>query len=886
MKDRQGNLWFGTFREGAAKWDGKNLTRYSKDDGLMSNFILTAFEDRDGDIWFGTFDGVSRFDGRTFVNFDTDDGLPDRVVRAVYQDADGDMWFGTNFGGVSVYDGRRFQNFGESDGLANERVSVIVEADEGALWIGSPGGVTRFEGGRFVEYRPRLQFTDVIALVDDGRGYLWIAQYGRGLHRCPVDERSTATCVSFTSSDGLADDSVVSLTLDQLGHLWVGTESGVSRLDVPVFEDSGEKTFQNYGPDEGFVGIECVRTSILAEENGDVWFGTVAGAFRYRPELDHTNAVEPLTRITNLRLFSENVDGDARGALPADLALAHDENLLTFDFIGISLTAPSAVRYRYMLEGWDDDWSPPTEQRQATYERITPGRYTFKVKARNNDGIWNEQAAAYTFTIAPPFWSTPWFTSLLILTLAAGLYGFVTLRVRHLEDQRHKLQRQVEQSTRALRTEKDKVEQMNAELEDRVEQRTRELVRANEDLTGEIARREKLEGELIKTRKLESLGILAGGIAHDFNNFLTAVLGNISLARHFDRDPDMRSKLLSEAESASYRARDLTQQLLTFSKGGKPVKKVIALGDLVRDATGFAIRGSNVKSNFDLQPELWAIEADEGQITQVIHNLVLNASQAMPEGGIVQVRCRNADVELDEMDEMDEMVWLPPGKFVVVSVVDQGHGITDENLQRIFDPYFTTKEGGAGLGLASAYSIVRKHGGVIRVDSQPGEATAFHVYLPVSGNIPAQPVASPPLDDAGSVRKRRILVMDDDEGIRQFAEECLTHLGHDVEVATDGACAIELHQQALRSGVPFDLVIMDLTIPAGKGGKQTVGELARMASDVKIVVSSGYSNDPVMADYREHGFHDVLPKPFSVAELGAVVERVFGEESRTSRARG
>lgn len=877
LEDRKGNLWFGTLRNGAARWDGETLTQFTTRDGLMSDFVLTVFEDRDFDLWFGTFQGISRFDGRSFRSFGVAEGLPDRVVRAIQQDEEGHIWIGTNVGGVSIYDGENFRNFSIADGLTDDRITALARGKAGVMWIGSQDGLTKYTDGRFVDFGAELGIRprNISHLIDDGADRLWIGEYGRGIHRCPVeieDEEGAPTrCLSFTSEDGLIHDSVVSMAFDGAGYLWVGTENGVSRFDLHLYERTGKKVFKNYETTEGFTGIECINKAIYRDQRGDLWFGTVAGAFRYRPAEDRFNTVEPLTGITNVRLFFEDVNWGAAGVLREEGRLEHDENHLTFDFLGISLTAPSKVRYRYRLDGWDDAWSPTTAERQATYQKLPPGHYAFHVEARNGDGVWNDRPATFAFAIVPPFWRTGWFAALSVMSLVMAVLGFVKVRLWQLEEQRRVLQVCIEESTRALRKEKEKVESINAELEDRVAQRTEELVGANETLRKEMEQRERLEDALLNARKLESLGLLAGGIAHDFNNLLTAVLGNISLARQITSSGDRASGLLGEAEKASYRARDLTQQLLTFSKGGQPIKKLVPVEELVREAAGFALRGSNVKSHFQILNSLWAVDADQGQISQVIHNLVLNAAQAMPEGGIVEIGCRNIVVGSEE-------IQLRAGKYMVISVEDRGAGIKKEDLQRVFDPYFTTKTGGVGLGLATAYSIVKKHDGLIKVDTHLGSGTAFHVYLPASDLVTDGSDSRASGGDSEGPRatqRSKILVMDDEEAVRRVAQEALKRFGYHVELAADGETAVELYRRAAEAGDPFALVIMDLTVPAGMGGKKAIGELRQLNPKVRAVVSSGYSNDPVMSEFAEHGFCDVLPKPFSAEALQALVVRAL-----------
>ncbi len=412
-----------------------------------------------------------------------------------------------------------------------------------------------------------------------------------------------------------------------------------------------------------------------------------------------------------------------------------------------------------------------------------------------------------------------------------------------------------------------KIKKLNEELEHRVEERTLELKRTNDQLA--VTR-----GQFYQAQKMESLGILAGGIAHDFNNLLTVILGNLSLAKMTPDRGDKLLEILTESEKASLHAKKLTQQLLTFSKGGAPVKRPVPIKKVIRDSTGFAMRGSNVKSEFSIPEDLWHVEVDEGQINQVVSNMVINANQAMPDGGMVRVRCKNVVIG------QDTALPLDPGRYVQISIEDHGTGIPDEHTHKIFDPFFTTKPKGSGLGLATAYSIVKRHSGHIAVESMVGDGTKFHIHLPAcqSGDLEEKIVEekhqkTPSVDDSGDTK--RILVMDDEEDIRGLIGEVLTHFGHVVEFAGDGAETIELYKGAMESGQPFDAVIMDLTIPGGMGGKEAIKELLKIDPDVRAIVSSGYSNDPIMADFKRHGFRGVVAKPYEVRELVKTLNRVL-----------
>ncbi|BEH10798.1 MULTISPECIES: hybrid sensor histidine kinase/response regulator [Geobacter] len=376
----------------------------------------------------------------------------------------------------------------------------------------------------------------------------------------------------------------------------------------------------------------------------------------------------------------------------------------------------------------------------------------------------------------------------------------------------------------------------------------------------DMTQKKEIEEELFRARKLESLGVLAGGIAHDFNNLLTGILGNISMARMIVAEDHEAYPLLDRAQRASDRARDLTQQLLTFSRGGAPMKKVTSLAHLLIDSATFALRGANVRCSFAIPDELWPVEVDPGQMSQVVNNLVINADQAMPEGGVLTVRAEN----------------VPPagrhGRRVRIEFIDAGVGIPEKYLSRIFDPYFTTKQQGSGLGLATVYSIIRNHDGEIRVSSQPGTGTVFTVELPASDIVVTteEPDVDIHLRGGG-----RVLVMDDDEMVRDMAVGALKLLGYDAVACCEGEGALQLYRQAQDENDPFAVVIMDLTIPGGMGGKDTVARLLEIDPAAQVIVSSGYSNDPIVSHFADFGFCGAVNKPYSIEQLGAVLREVI-----------
>ncbi len=384
----------------------------------------------------------------------------------------------------------------------------------------------------------------------------------------------------------------------------------------------------------------------------------------------------------------------------------------------------------------------------------------------------------------------------------------------------------------------------------------------------DITENKMMENELLKIEKLESLALLAGGIAHDFNNLLTGIIGNLSLARLDIDRTDTISQRLEEMEKASLRAKALTEQLLTFSKGGDPVKRPMHLMNMIKDSALFALRGSNIRCDFSFQRELFPSEVDEGQLSQVIHNLILNAIQAMPEGGLVHLRGKNIQVPFHNELSLRE------GDYVRLTFQDEGIGIKKQDIKRVFDPYFTTKQKGSGLGLAVAYAIIKKHNGRLTIDSEVDIGTTCSIYLPaIHGVITTAEVTGEELQSGVGT----ILVMDDEDFIREIASQMLKKLGFTIMPAKDGEEALQLYRQAHESGRSINVVILDLTIPGGMGGKETIKKLLEIDKNVKVIVASGYSNDPVMSNYSHYGFRAAVKKPYRIQELGKAIQSVLNE---------
>jgi PAS domain S-box-containing protein len=379
----------------------------------------------------------------------------------------------------------------------------------------------------------------------------------------------------------------------------------------------------------------------------------------------------------------------------------------------------------------------------------------------------------------------------------------------------------------------------------------------------DMTEKHKLAESLQKAQKLESLGILAGGIAHDFNNLLGGIFGYMELARRHCQD----AKTLADIDGAwgaLHRAKDLTYRLLTFAKGGVPMRRTSSLGNLVRECGRFALSGSRHICEFDLPDDLWAADFDEHQIGLVFDNILINAQQAMPSGGTISISGRNLDLSSSPAPS------LPPGKYVKISFQDHGDGIPREILPRIFDPYFTTKPTGSGLGLATSYSIAGRHGGTIEVQSEPDEGSVFHLLLPASQRVPLPPTPPTPIEHKG---QGLIFFMDDETPLRRIARTMLKEMGYETTEAVDGRELLAEVDHCRQCGIKITAILLDLTIPGGQGGAEIITELRRHSPDLPIFATSGYSDNPIMADPEQFGFTDVLPKPFTMAQLSQILQR-------------
>jgi PAS domain S-box-containing protein len=385
----------------------------------------------------------------------------------------------------------------------------------------------------------------------------------------------------------------------------------------------------------------------------------------------------------------------------------------------------------------------------------------------------------------------------------------------------------------------------------------------------DVTDRKRVEEERLTTSKLESLGTLAGGIAHDLNNILTVISGNIGLAQiEAPGDSANMHSFLSRAGEAAQHAAQLSNQLLTFSKGGTPLKRVASISDLVKQAAEFSLHGSNLRADLDIPDELWRSAVDPVQIEQVINALIINAREAMPQGGTVRVSASNLEID------SNSGLAIPPGRYIKVQIADNGGGIDAKSVGRIFDPYFTTKPTATGLGLSISYSVVKKHGGLLQLENTAPDGSTFAFYLPATDAEPQVP-ESTLADETFSFNHQRVLVMDDEAAIRDLTSELLATLGYKVTAVPDGAEALKTYELAMRAGENFEAVILDATIRGGMGGVATIERLRDLDPNVRAIICSGYSDEAALAEFLTYGFRAALPKPFTRHELANVLQRAF-----------
>lgn len=922
-EDREGNLWIGT-RMGISKFRGETFTYLGKEEGLKDNVVWSIWQDHDGAIWIGTEKGIARFygrnspiayetsrylndsvyliygdrkdniwfstsaelikcEGRKFTSISQKIGISDYEFLCILEDKNGNIWFGTQENGVIKYDGKTADFFTKKDGLLENEIATMLEDHHGNLWFGTNNGISIYNEHtkQFINITPAdgLNNKDVVCMEKDREDNIWIGTYGGGINRYSYPFPSSQhfkknTFESFTSGDGLIDDAIISMVFDNAGNLWVGTNKGISSLDVGEFKRTGKKVFKNYGKDDGFISIEANQNAVYKDNQGNLWFGTIKGAIRYNPGEDRPIAVEPATYITDLKFFREKVDWNTYSkekdvyrqtsfGLPLGLELPYTQNHLTFYFIGISLTAPGRVRYRVKLEGFDENWSPILEDTHVTYSNLSPGDYVFKVKASNKNGLWNKEPAVYRFKINSPFWRNWWFYLMIFMVGGGSLYGFIRLRFRKLKKQKQVLEEQIHLHTLELRKEKAKVEQINLELEQRVKERTRKL--------------EEAHSQLIHAQKMEAIGTLAGGVAHDLNNVLAGIVNYPELMLlNLSPDDPLRKPLLTIQHSGE-KAAAIVQDMLCLARRGFNITEELNLNTVISEFVQspemekILCFHPKVQMEVNLDEHLANIMGSSIHVTKMLMNLVSNAAEAMPEGGeiVITTKMQNITQPVDGSDE------IAPGDYAVLIVSDMGIGISKEDMKHIFEPFYTKKKigrSGTGLGMSVVWQTVEDHKGHITVQSEEGKGTAFTLHFPATRQESKKsetPMSIEELKGNGET----ILVVDDVEEQREATSLMLKQLGYSVVAVPGGEAAIEYVKDHA-----MDLVVLDMIMDPGINGLETYKRMLQLYPDQKAIIISGYSETKEVKETQRLGGGTYVRKPYGIIKIGMAVKNELNKK--------
>jgi PAS domain S-box-containing protein len=929
--DSKGRVWIGSNDSGVIVIDGNQKTYYNTKNGLDDNHVRSLFEDSKNRIWIGTNNGLHFFSNDKLNSMIIDGKERKMATRNIAEDNDGNLWFANGSSGIFEYTGNKIIQYTKNDGLSSNDIVAFHFDKDNTLWIATGNGLNRFRNGKFQKIAFGNIFDNqlILNVLEDNYRNLWLSSLA-GLLCSNIDEMDSFTGGKgaivksriFGKEDGMlstecngANQNSGAKTRD--GRLWFPTMNGLVAVDPGIL-------FKTDGLKAPNVVLDCfvVDDSIYNQYSNDItiepgshkyefhyaalsYKNPEQNKYKYRLDGIDTSWIEEGNRAdayyTNLppgdyvfHVIASNADGvwNFAGKTLAFRVKPHFyETGLFISFFSLFILTAILVIYRWRINSLKEAkinlQKIVNEQTKLLKEEL--------IERKNNETKLKDSEERLNFFIEgskDAFWD--WDLSqdkLSFNSKATDIFGckfdelpqkgsdwdekihpeyktrVMDLMDRYLEDKRghFEVEYKLMNGSDSFKWVFDRGKIVEWD-------ETGKPLRMAGSIT-DITERKKNEEEIMKVKKIESIGLLAGGIAHDFNNLLTAILGNISLIRIKLEKNDNKNlfKLLENSETASMRAKDLTQQLLTFSKGGLPIIKTISIAKLIEECAVFTLRGSKIKSHFDIKPDLWLIDADEGQINQVIQNLVMNALQAMPEGGNIIISAQN--VRIDERNT--KIYQLPQGDFVKISIEDNGTGIPKENFDKIFDPYFTTKEKGHGLGLSTSYSIIKKHNGQITVESGGISGTVFNVWIPKSKND--QSVYK---QDCHKVvhGHGKILIMDDEELIRNLLEEILFDLGYEVDTSTDGEEAISLFKEALDEQSNYDLVILDLTVPGKMGGLETVKHILEIDPGTKAIVTSGYSNDPIMSDFRNYGFTGIITKPYKIEEISTIIYTVLDKQ--------
>ncbi len=905
--DAAGRLWAGTTR-------GVN---YLEHGGWRRPGDLARLAERDiravaalpnGDVWIGTRElGAVRFDGtRLHTHLSPHGSGPAAGGELPYSGHDvndfaldrlGRLWIGARAYGLDYYAGGKFVHFPPlTPGRPPQRRPTAFPAlgvldDRGYFWFATElDGLVRLDPERDETrtFLPNPAQPDAFEnrglnfVVDDGAGGLWV---GGSAGLLCFDRAAETFTRRYTRSDGLPSDTVLSLQTDLTGRLWLGTTRGLCRLD-PV---SGQ--VRNYDKADGLPTNQFNARAATRDAAGRLYFGTSAGAVVFHPDELRDDTEPPPVALTEFRVLDRVMGPGTPGsplresvAVAKEVRLKPDQAIFSIGFAALDFSAPEKNAYVFRLEGFDPEWRTAAPNvRVASYTKLPPGDYTFRVKAANGDGRWNEAGAALRIVVLPPWWSQWWFRVLVLAGGVAALLGGIAWRERSIRERNVRLEAQVDARTEQLRAEaaeREKAEaalrESHAELETRVRERTAELGRANESLRGEIAERQKVEAQLRQAQKMEAFGQLAGGVAHDFNNLLTVIIGQSEMLGDAATSEAERREALRDISAAARSAANLTRQLLVFSRRQAMNPTALDFNEVVTGVSKMLRRviGENIQLETVLSPEPLPVNADAAMLEQVLVNMAVNARDAMPRGGRLTIGVKSCVLGARQAAAhgLDE-----PAPFVCCSVADSGSGIPSEALPRIFEPFFTTKEAGrgTGLGLATSLGIVQQHGGWIEVSTRLGAGTVFRIYLPCREGV--RPPPAPPERPDFPRGHATILLVEDQDPVRQVTARVLGRQGYRVLEAGDVDAALALWG-AHRGEI--GLVVTDIIMPGERNGRDLAAALRAEAPQLPIVVVTGYDPEHIGGLERPDQPWDAhVRKPFTRDQLLGIVEKLLARKA-------
>lgn len=833
LEDSRKHIWIGT-QTGLFKYDGERVSSFKLPYGYSKIEISSIFEDSKGNIWIGSYSNqdLIRYNPFTgnFKTYNKSNGMRTSSVLTMGEDNIGCVWFATLGIGLSKYtypkDGypEKFETYDESDGLASVSIWAIHKDKDGNLWFGSDdAGLTKYDGTTFEIFNAEHGLSNLSAgaIAHDSKNQIWIASIGGGIFKFDGKE-----FVNYSLEHGLNSDNPFSIICDNKDKIWIGTNSGIDRFDPE------KETFKHYDKEEGFLGIENNQNAVFKGTDGNLWFGTVNGLVKFDPKKLEPNLLAPKTSIENIRLFYTDFNHDQYtdsidkfSKLPVQLTLPHSKNHLTFDFCGVSLSVPGKVKYQYQLGNFDPEWNPVTKSTVATYTNIPPGEYVFKVKACNNDGIWNEEPTQLYVTILAPFWQKWWFITLIVFGVIGLIYLIFYARIKSIKIQRAKLQSLVKEKTKELLIE--------------VDERKKATLKAE-------------QSDRLKTAFLANM-------SHEIRTPVNAITGFTELLYDKDTSKEEREVYMDYIKNGGKALLTLIDDIIDISKieAGQLVIRYddCSVNSLMSDL--FKLfqqlkqkKGKNdveLKVAEDLMHNDLVIKTDANRLKQILSNLIGNAIKFTHEGFI-------------EFGYTIEN----PGQ-IVFFVRDTGIGIAPDKQEIIFQRFrqveesFTKNYEGTGLGLAISKKLANLLEGEMWVESELGKGSTFYFSLPLEIVRIDEEISIVESNSAQpkKLENKNILVVEDEDSNYILTETILKNSNINVLRAADGIAAVDIIRQ---NGQKIDLILMDIKMPRMNGYDAT-SEIKKIKSEIPIIAQTAYTLAEEKEKCLEAGCDDYIPKP-------------------------